>query len=51
MPAPDGGMAKSHCKNTYRMKDICVAILEKLNLPHIYSVSDEAEQTPPKVKL
>ena len=43
----DGEVAKSHCRNTYRVIDIFVAILEKYNLPHICSVSDKAKQMPP----
>lgn len=43
-------MAKSHCRNTYRMIDIFAAILEKYNLPHICSVSDKAKQTTTKQK-
>lgn len=49
-PTPHGGVAKSHCTETCRMTDMCVAILGKRDLPHTYSLSDEATQTPPDVK-
>lgn len=50
-PTPDGGVEKWPCRNTCGTKDGITAILEKYNPTHVYSISDEAKQMPPKGRL